>query len=118
MGRGENDRFVSLSTAGHQALAYLVMAKETLGDDWLTPDLFRFGASTLANDILMQIANRRRQLPERRLLLAALVALGAGAFLAGCGLVLLDLRSNLQNVLLLFDGERRFLDLLDHLPGA
>ena len=31
-----------------QALAYLVMVKETLGDDWLTPDLFRFGASTLA----------------------------------------------------------------------
>jgi deoxyribose-phosphate aldolase len=39
-----------------QALAYLVMVKETLGDDWLTPDLFRFGASTLANDVLMQIA--------------------------------------------------------------
>ena len=39
-----------------QALAYLVMLKETLGDDWLTPDLFRFGASTLLNDVLMQIA--------------------------------------------------------------
>jgi len=39
-----------------QALAYLVMVKETLGDDWLTPDLFRFGASTLLNDVLMQIA--------------------------------------------------------------
>ena len=39
-----------------QALAYLVMVKETLGDDWLTPDLFRFGASTLANDVLMQLA--------------------------------------------------------------
>ncbi|MGI8482162.1 MAG: deoxyribose-phosphate aldolase [Chthoniobacterales bacterium] len=38
-----------------QALAYLVMVKETLGDDWLTPELFRFGASTLANDVLMQI---------------------------------------------------------------
>jgi len=38
------------------ALAYLVMVKETLGDDWLTPDLFRFGASTLVNDVLMQIA--------------------------------------------------------------
>jgi len=38
-----------------QALAYLVMVKETLGDDWLTPDLFRFGASTLVNDVLMQI---------------------------------------------------------------
>ena len=39
-----------------QALAYLVMVKETLGDDWLTPDLFRFGASALANDLLIQIA--------------------------------------------------------------
>ena len=38
-----------------QALAYLVMVKETLGDDWLTPGLFRFGASTLVNDVLMQI---------------------------------------------------------------
>jgi deoxyribose-phosphate aldolase len=39
-----------------QALHYLVMVKETLGDDWLTPELFRFGASTLVNDVLMQIA--------------------------------------------------------------
>ena len=39
-----------------QALAYLVMVKETIGDDWLTPNLFRFGASTLVNDLLMQIA--------------------------------------------------------------
>lgn len=39
-----------------EALAYLVMVHETLGDDWLTPDLFRFGASTLLNDVLMQIA--------------------------------------------------------------
>lgn len=38
-----------------ESLAYLIMVKETLGDDWLTPDLFRFGASTLANDVLMQI---------------------------------------------------------------
>jgi deoxyribose-phosphate aldolase len=39
-----------------QTLAYLVMVKETLGDEWLTPELFRFGASTLLNDVLMQIA--------------------------------------------------------------
>jgi deoxyribose-phosphate aldolase len=39
-----------------QALAYLVMVRETLGDDWLTPDLFRIGASTLLNDVLMQVA--------------------------------------------------------------
>ena len=38
-----------------QALHYLVMVKETLGDDWLNPEMFRFGASTLANDILRQI---------------------------------------------------------------
>ncbi len=38
-----------------QALHYLVMVKETLGDAWLTPNLFRFGASSLANDILRQI---------------------------------------------------------------
>lgn len=42
-----------------QALHYLVMVKETLGDDWLTPALFRFGASTLTNDILMQLARQR-----------------------------------------------------------
>jgi deoxyribose-phosphate aldolase len=41
-----------------QALAYLVMVKETLGDDWLTAELFRFGASTLVNDVLMQIAKQ------------------------------------------------------------
>ena len=38
-----------------EALAYLAMLAETLGDAWMTPQLFRFGASTLANDVLMQI---------------------------------------------------------------
>jgi deoxyribose-phosphate aldolase len=38
-----------------QALHYLVLVKETLGADWLTPDLFRFGASGLVNDLLMQL---------------------------------------------------------------
>lgn len=37
------------------ALRYLAMLKETLGADWLTPERFRFGASSLANDLLMQI---------------------------------------------------------------
>lgn len=37
------------------ALQYLVMVRETLGNAWLNPDYFRFGASTLANDVLMQI---------------------------------------------------------------
>ncbi|MEB2313615.1 MAG: deoxyribose-phosphate aldolase [Sorangiineae bacterium] len=38
-----------------QALHYLVIVKETLGDAWLTPELFRLGASTLLNDVLMQL---------------------------------------------------------------
>ncbi|TVQ95266.1 MAG: deoxyribose-phosphate aldolase [Deltaproteobacteria bacterium] len=42
-----------------QALHYLVMVKETLGDAWLTPDLFRFGASSLLNDVLMQLEKLR-----------------------------------------------------------
>ncbi|MEM9064587.1 MAG: deoxyribose-phosphate aldolase [Planctomycetota bacterium] len=42
-----------------QALHYLVMVKETLGDDWLTPELFRFGASSLTDDVLRQITKRR-----------------------------------------------------------
>ena len=32
------------------------MVKETLGDDWLNPDLFRFGASSLLGDVTLQIA--------------------------------------------------------------
>jgi len=43
-----------ISTA-KQSLQYLVMLKETLGDEWMNKDLFRFGASRLANDILMQL---------------------------------------------------------------
>ena len=38
------------------ALHYLVMVKETLGEQWLTNEWFRFGASSLANDVLMQVA--------------------------------------------------------------
>lgn len=41
-----------------QAIQYLVMVRETLGQDWLSPDLFRFGASSLANDVLMQIVKQ------------------------------------------------------------
>jgi deoxyribose-phosphate aldolase len=36
------------------AIKYLVMVNETVGDKWLDPDWFRFGASTLLNDLLMQ----------------------------------------------------------------
>jgi deoxyribose-phosphate aldolase len=57
----ETGRRIGMKPAGgirtaKESLAYLVMLAETLGDDWMTPDLFRFGASTLANDVLMQIA--------------------------------------------------------------
>jgi deoxyribose-phosphate aldolase len=41
------------------ALHYLVMVKETLGNEWLTNEYFRFGASSLANDVLMQIAKAK-----------------------------------------------------------
>jgi hypothetical protein len=42
-----------------QAIAYLVVLYETLGSDWMTPDRFRLGASTLLNDVLMQIDTQR-----------------------------------------------------------
>ncbi|MEM0968225.1 MAG: deoxyribose-phosphate aldolase [Verrucomicrobiota bacterium] len=39
-----------------EALQYLAMVKETVGDAWLTADLFRFGASSLLDDVCLQIA--------------------------------------------------------------
>jgi len=42
-----------------QAIQYLVLLYETLGPDWMTPELFRIGASTLLNDVLMQIDKER-----------------------------------------------------------
>jgi len=47
-----------ISTA-KTAIQYLVVLRETLGQDWLTPDLFRIGASRLANDILMQLTKEK-----------------------------------------------------------
>jgi len=44
------------------AVRYLVVVHEVAGPEWLTPDLFRFGASSLLNDILMQ---RHKQLSGR-----------------------------------------------------
>lgn len=54
-------RMVGMKPAGgistaKAALHYLVMVKETLGGAWLNNQWFRFGASSLANDVLMQIA--------------------------------------------------------------
>ncbi len=60
----ETGRMVGMKPAGgirdaKAALATLVIVNETLGDAWLTPTWFRFGASSLANDLLMQIAKLR-----------------------------------------------------------
>jgi deoxyribose-phosphate aldolase len=41
------------------AIHYLVVLYETLGPRWMSPDWFRFGASTLLNDVLMQIEKER-----------------------------------------------------------
>ncbi len=54
-------RMVGMKPAGgistsKAAIHYLVMVKETLGGAWLSNEWFRFGASSLANDVLMQIA--------------------------------------------------------------
>jgi deoxyribose-phosphate aldolase len=57
-------RMVGMKPAGGIAKAklaihYLVMLRETLGEAWLSPDWFRFGASSLANDLLMQLEKQR-----------------------------------------------------------
>jgi deoxyribose-phosphate aldolase len=54
-------RMVGMKPAGgistsKLAMQYLIMVNETLGADWLSNEWFRFGASSLANDVLMQIA--------------------------------------------------------------
>jgi len=56
----ETGRRIGMKPAGgiktsKQALHLLVLVKETLGDAWLTPALFRLGASTVTNDLLMQL---------------------------------------------------------------
>jgi len=45
--------------ASKQAVQYLVTLYETLGPRWMTPDLFRFGASSLLNDVLMQLRKEK-----------------------------------------------------------
>lgn len=44
---------------GKDALRYLVLVAETCGDRWLSPQWFRFGASSLLNDVLMQLEKER-----------------------------------------------------------
>ena len=57
-------RAVGMKAAGgvstsKAALHRLVLVKETLGDEWLTPERFRIGASSLLNDLLMQYQKSR-----------------------------------------------------------
>ena len=57
--RDATGRQVGVKPAGgirtsKDAIKYLVMVNETVGQDWLDPDWFRFGASSLLNDLLMQ----------------------------------------------------------------
>lgn len=57
-------RIVGMKPAGgirtaKEAIQYLVVLYETLGPRWMTPDLFRFGASSLLNDVLMQLQKER-----------------------------------------------------------
>ncbi len=56
----ETGRLVGVKVAGgirtaKEALRYLVIVNETVGNLWLTPNYFRFGASSLLNDVLMQL---------------------------------------------------------------
>jgi deoxyribose-phosphate aldolase len=60
----ETGRMVGMKPAGgirtaKQAVQYLVQLHETLGVDWLTPDLYRLGASSLLNDVLMQLRKEK-----------------------------------------------------------
>ncbi len=60
----DTGRMVGMKPAGgiskaKPAIHYLVMLRETLGEAWLTPEWFRFGASSLANDLLMQIVKQQ-----------------------------------------------------------
>jgi len=60
----ETGRKIGMKPAGgiktaKQAVQYLVLLHETLGPEWLTPDLFRFGASSLLNDVLLQIRKQK-----------------------------------------------------------
>ena len=57
--RAATGRQVGVKPAGgirttKDALKYLVLVNETVGDDWLDPDWFRLGASSVLNDLLMQ----------------------------------------------------------------
>lgn len=59
----ETGKMIGMKPAGGISTAklgvhYLVMLRETLGNAWMTPQWFRFGASSLANDVLMQLVKQ------------------------------------------------------------
>lgn len=60
----KTNKMIGMKPAGgirtsKQAIQYLVLVKETLGAAWLNNEYFRFGASSLANDLLMQIVKQQ-----------------------------------------------------------
>ncbi len=60
----ETGRRIGVKVAGgvrasKGAIQYLVLVQETLGPTWMSPELFRIGASSLLNDVLMQIHKER-----------------------------------------------------------
>lgn len=60
----QTGKMVGMKPAGgistsKSALHYLIMLRETLGNAWLSNEWFRFGASSLANDILMQLMKEK-----------------------------------------------------------
>ncbi|CAN5244813.1 deoxyribose-phosphate aldolase [soil metagenome] len=62
--RAATGRMVGVKSAGgirssKDAIRYLVLVNETAGPDWLHPDWFRFGASSLLDDVLLQRRRRR-----------------------------------------------------------
>jgi len=67
----ETGRRVGMKPAGgirtaKNAIQYLVQVHETLGPEWLTPDLYRIGASSLVNDLLMQLRKERTGVYQSR----------------------------------------------------
>jgi deoxyribose-phosphate aldolase len=60
----QTGRAVGMKPAGgirtaKEAISYLTVLYETLGPEWMTPDRFRFGASSLLNDVLLQIRKQK-----------------------------------------------------------
>src|SRR6476620_11553023 len=60
----ETGRVVGFKPAGgvraaKNAIQHLILVHETLGPDWLTPDRYRIGASSLLNDVLMQLRKEK-----------------------------------------------------------